>query len=210
MPIGRRSALQRPRNSHRHIRRWCSLARRRSQCRRAHGSRQADRGFEIVAHPHAEIGQICFIREFGQQGEMWCGRHRRPAGCTSAREDSGRSARTSAMNAAASLGATPAFCGSSPVLTWIEQLGRAPRPFAFVFQDLRQLRPVDRMDRIEQRRPPRAPCWSATDRSDAARYPGTRASGAPIWPAPPAPGSHRTGDGRLRAPGGYAPCRASC
>ena len=45
---------------------------------------------------------------------------------------------------------------------------RAARPLDLVGQRPGQLRPVQRLDDVEEGRPPRAPCWSAAGRSGAA------------------------------------------
>ena len=63
----------------------------------------------------------------------------------------------------------PAFCASSPVLTSIRQGGRRPLCSISLRQGLREPRPVDALDHIEDRHARRAPCWSAAGRSGAAR-----------------------------------------
>ena len=55
------------------------------------------------------------------------------------------------MKASASAGQTPAFCGSSPVLTWTKQAGRRPWRAISLGQHAGELRPVDGLDHVEQR-----------------------------------------------------------
>ena len=90
--------------------------------------------------------------DLAQQGEMRRRLLVARAGCTSARRSAGSSGRGSAaMKASASSGMTPAFCGSSPVLTSMKQARAPALALHLAGQRLGQPRPVHRLDHVEQR-----------------------------------------------------------
>ena len=91
------------------------------------GRAEADRGLEIGAHAHAEHGERRCAGRSRAAARNAATAPRRAAGCTSARRSAGRAARGNrAMKASAAAGNTPAFCGSSPVLTSMRQGRRRP------------------------------------------------------------------------------------
>ena len=81
-----------------------------------------------------------------------CGAASSSTGGMHIRPSSGSSSlRAWAISAAASRGRTPAFCGSSPVLTCRNRRGHAPAFVALRRQGVGQLRPVQGLDHVEQR-----------------------------------------------------------
>ena len=137
---------------------------------------EADRGFEIRAHPHAERPKPHSRGKFLQQRRNAAPVLRRPAECTSNRRPAARAIAAMARRTRPPrVGATPAFCGSSPVLTSTNKLRSARRCAAdFRRQRVGELA-AGRASRSRRTgRARRAPCWSATARSGAARCPETR------------------------------------
>ena len=110
--------------------------------------------------------------------------------------------RQRATKATASRGAMPAFCGSSPILTWTKSRGVRPCLRDLLGQRGGDLLAVDRLDDVEQRH--RLARLVGLQRPDQMQLDvGIVVPSAPaICPAPPAPGSRRTRAGRPRAPAG--------
>ena len=111
--------------------------------------------------------------------------------------------RQRATKASASAGITPALLR---LLAGID-LDEEPRPALrrgalaiSLASASRQRGPVERVDGVEQRAPPRAPCSIAAGRSGAVRRPGSARAGPAIWPSPPARGSRRRRAARRREP----------
>ena len=72
----------------------------------------------------------------------------------------------------------------------------------FLGQRHRDLLAVDALDHVEELRPPRAPCSTATGRGDAVRCPASRPAAPAICPWPPARGFRRRPAGPRRSPAG--------
>ncbi len=105
----------------------------------------------IVAHAHAELGRSRSRRRALPGRRNGSPAPRRPAECTSARPHRASARRGRARQApAARPGRTPAFCGSSPVLTWMKSCSRLPCALHLLGERAGDLRPVDRVDGVEQ------------------------------------------------------------
>ena len=115
------------------------------------GGAEADRRLEIGAHPHAEEAEAVAPGDLAQQREM---RRRLLVNRRHAHQPDDRQAESVAAfddKRSASAGMIPAFCGSSPVLTSIKQGGRRPLRSISLASDVRQPRPVDALDHVEER-----------------------------------------------------------
>ena len=86
----------------------------------------SDRRLEIAAHPHRQARKPIARGDVAQHAEMRGQGPHPPAGCTSGRRPADRPRAPSAIRASASAGSTPAFCGSSPVLTCTKRSGHRP------------------------------------------------------------------------------------
>ena len=140
---------------------------------------EADRDLEIRAHAHAEQRQVVFASRSWRAARN-AARASSSAGGMHIRPLSGRpSSRACAISAGASRGATPAFCGSSPVFTWTNRRSGDARPRVDLGSSGHRRAWAGRASGSRRTaRPRRAPCWSAAARSDAARYPGYSAFSA--------------------------------
>ena len=88
---------------------------------------ECDRRLEVAAHAHGELREAVALGDLRQQREMRRRGRLRPAGCTSGLRSAGHSSsRQRATKPSASPAAMPAFCASSPVLTWTKSRRRLP------------------------------------------------------------------------------------
>ena len=108
-------------------------------------------------------------RDLGHEGEMRRGRlvERRNAHQALDRQPVGRRDRR-ARTRRHPRGSTPAFCGSAPVLTSTNRRGAGPAA-RFPWRAPRRASAGRPYGSRRTAPPPRAPCWTAADRSDAAR-----------------------------------------
>ena len=113
---------------------------------------ECDRGREIRAHSHRQKFQPVALRDFRGERKM---RRRRLLEGRNAHQAGDRqtdkSSRHALMKASACSGSTPAFCGSAPVFTCTNRSGCLSGFLDFLRQRLADARPIDRMDRVEQR-----------------------------------------------------------
>ena len=129
--------------------------------RRAEG----DRRLEIAAHAHAETFEVRSRARASPEMRSAPPVPRRSAECTSVHAiASFRSSRQKSTNAFASRGSTPAFCGSSPVLTWTKSCGCR---FCFAISAATAPRAILRGRSYgwhRTARPLPSPCWTAAAR----------------------------------------------
>ena len=146
------------------------------------GGAELDRDRKIGAHAHRQVLQPVARGDLRGQREM---RRRRIVDRRNAHQAGNFQpifSRQLAMKASASAGATPAFCGSSPVLSWTNNSGRRFCELISLANASQMLGPVDRMDGVEQRH--RLFGLVGLQRPDQMQY-RTRVSSALTQPASP-------------------------